>query len=105
MQPATYVLASSRNGTLYIGTTSDLITRVWQHKQGLIAGFTQRYDVHRLVYFELHSEMLFAIAREKQLKRWKRQWKLKLIEAINPNWDDLYDELIGNSADQRQIRS
>jgi putative endonuclease len=93
-QPAVYILASRRNGTLYIGVTSNLIARVRQHKNDVVEGFTDRYAVHTLVYFELHAEMAQAIAREKQLKRWKRAWKLAMIERHNPEWRDLWDEIV-----------
>lgn len=93
-QPAVYALAGRRNGTLYIGVTSDLLARVWQHRSEVLEGFTKRYGVHRLVHFELHPEMAQAIAREKQLKKWKRAWKLELIERHNPEWRDLWDDII-----------
>ncbi len=93
-QPAVYILASKRNGTLYIGVTSDLVQRVWQHKNDVVEGFTKKYGVHRLVYYELHDDMENAIIREKRLKKWNRAWKLRLIEEMNPNWDDLYDSLL-----------
>ena len=83
-QPAVYILASKRNGTLYIGVTSDLVKRVWQHRNDVICGFTKRYKLHFLVWYELHSSMETAIIREKRLKIWKRQWKLELIEKMNP---------------------
>jgi len=89
-----YILASKRNGTLYIGITNDLIRRVYEHKNGLIEGFTKKHGVHRLVYFEETSDIESAIQREKRLKKWNRKWKLELIEKENPNWDDLYDELV-----------
>jgi putative endonuclease len=89
-----YILASQRNGTLYIGVTNDLLLRVAQHKEGKIRGFTQKYKVNQLVYFEDINDIITAIEREKQLKRWKRAWKLKLIEEKNPKWKDLYTELI-----------
>jgi putative endonuclease len=92
-QAAVYIMASKPNGTLYIGVTSNLQKRVWEHKSDSVDGFTKRYGVHRLVYFELHQDMLMAIAREKQLKKWKRAWKLELIEAQNPDWKDLSDEI------------
>lgn len=92
-QPCVYILASKRNGTLYIGVTSKLIKRIWEHKNDLVPGFTQRYRVHYLVYFEQAADMLSAIAREKQLKKWNRQWKLNLIEQTNPGWTDLYTSL------------
>ena len=88
--PAVYILASKRNGTLYIGVTSDLVKRIWEHKNNMVEGFTKRYGVHQLVWYELHESMESAIVREKQLKNWKRKWKLELIEKSNPNWQDLY---------------
>ena len=88
------MLASARNGTLYVGVTSNLIQRVWQHKNGLVEGFTKRYKTQLLVWFEQHEEMLGAIAREKAIKKWERQWKLNLIETGNPEWRDLYAELL-----------
>jgi len=92
-QPAVYILASKRNGTLYIGVTSDLKKRVWEHKQNMVEGFTKRYRVHQLVWYEVHDSMESAIAREKRLKEWKREWKLDLIEQNNPAWLDLYETL------------
>jgi len=92
-QPAVYIMASQRNGTLYIGVTSDLVQRIWQHKHNVVEGFTKKYGVHLLVYFELHDDMEAAIIREKRLKKWNRDWKLRLIEEKNPNWDDLYDSI------------
>jgi putative endonuclease len=88
-QPAVYILASKRNGTLYTGVTSDLVKRVWDHKNNLVAGFTKRYGIHQLVWYELHETMESAITREKRLKSWKRQWKIELIESSNPSWRDL----------------
>jgi putative endonuclease len=85
-QPAVYILASKRNGTFYIGVTSDLQKRVWEHKDNTVEGFTKRYGVHNLVYYELHGDMLSAISREKQMKKWNRAWKLELIEKQNPDW-------------------
>lgn len=93
-QPCVYMLASQRNGTIYIGVTSDLIKRVWEHKQDFVEGFTRQYRVHTLVWFEMHEDMMSAIAREKALKEWKRAWKLKTIETLNPQWRDLYDDLV-----------
>jgi putative endonuclease len=90
-----YILASKRNGTLYIGVTSDLIKRIYEHKHDLVDGFTKRYRVHDLVYFEAHEDIQQAITREKQMKKWKRNWKLRLIEKTNPTWRDLYDEILG----------
>ncbi len=89
-QPAVYILASGYNGTLYIGVTSNLIQRIWQHKSELVEGFTEKYGVHSLVYYELHGDMPAAIRREKQLKKWNRQWKIDLIEKANPTWKDLW---------------
>ncbi|WP_233843176.1 GIY-YIG nuclease family protein [Dyella sp. 2HG41-7] len=93
-QPCVYVLASRRNGTLYIGVTSNLIKRIWQHKNDFVEGFTNRHDVHTLVWYELHATMESAITREKQLKEWKRFWKIRLIEAVNPDWIDFYPTLL-----------
>jgi putative endonuclease len=93
-QPAVYILASKRNGTLYIGVTSNLQKRAWEHKNDLVEGFTRRYGVHRLVYFELHGDMISAIRREKQMKKWNRAWKLQLIERQNPRWNDLWQDII-----------
>ena len=92
-QPAVYILASKRNGTLYIGVTSELAKRVWQHKNDVVDGFTKRYSVHQLVWYELHETMESAIKREKTLKNWKRIWKLELIETSNPGWQDLYETI------------
>jgi putative endonuclease len=86
-------LASERNGTIYIGVTSDLIARVWQHKHNVIEGFTKKYQVHHLVWYEPHENMESAILREKALKKWNRIWKLRLIEQTNPQWQDLYHQL------------
>jgi len=94
-QPAVYMLASQRNGTLYIGVTSDLIQRVWQHKEGLADGFTKTYGVKMLVWYEQHETMESAISKEKAMKKWLRTWKLKTIEKINPDWNDLWPEIIG----------
>ena len=94
MQPAIYILASEPRGTLYVGVTSDLIARVWQHKNDLAKGFTQKYGVHTLVYFELHATMYDAISREQQLKAGSRAKKVALIEAINPDWRDFYPGLL-----------
>jgi len=92
--PCVYILASRRNGTLYVGVTSDLVKRVWEHKNDFVEGFTKRYGVHSLVWYESHPDMLGAIGREKAIKEWRRRWKLELIERLNPWWRDLYDELI-----------
>lgn len=93
--PAVYILASRRNGTLYTGVTSDLPKRVWEHRSDVRDGFSRRYGVHRLVYFELHETMLGAISREKQIKAGSRKKKLMLIESMNPAWRDLYDDIAG----------
>jgi putative endonuclease len=93
-QPCVYILASARNGTLYTGVTSDLVRRVWEHKNNLVQGFTRRYALHTLVWFEVHDDMLAAITREKAIKGWKRRWKLEVIEAMNPSWRDLYPDLL-----------
>jgi putative endonuclease len=93
-QPAVYILASERNGTLYTGVTSDLIKRVWEHKNNVIDGFTRRYSTHMLVWYEIHLTMETAINREKRIKSWSRQWKLELIEKMNPYWKDLYETII-----------
>ena len=82
------------NGTLYVGVTSDLVQRIWQHKSDLVDGFTHRYGVHTLVWFEAHESMESTIAREKAIKEWKREWKLELIEKVNPTWRDFYDEIV-----------
>lgn len=93
MNCCVYILASKRNGTLYTGVTSDLRKRVYAHKTGAMEGFTKKYHVHMLVWYECTENIESAIAREKQIKVWKRKWKLKLIEKENPEWKDLYDEL------------
>ncbi len=89
-----YILASKPNGTLYIGVTSDLVKRVYEHKKKLADGFTKKYNVDMLVYYEATEDIRSAITREKQLKKWKRQWKIELIEKKNPKWEDLYGEII-----------
>jgi putative endonuclease len=93
MRPTVYILASGRRGTLYVGVTSAPVHRIAQHRSGVIPGFTQRHRVHLLVYVEFHARMIDAIRREKQIKEWKRVWKLELIERANPEWRDLSDEL------------
>ena len=90
-----YILASNRNGTLYIGVTNSLIRRIQEHREGLVPGFTKRYAVKLLVYFETHSDINAAILREKRIKRWRRKWKLELIETHNSQWRDLWLELTG----------
>ena len=92
-QPVVYILASKRNGTLYIGVTSDLVKRVWHHKDDVAEGFTKKYGVHTLVYYEMHADMTEAIRREKQLKKWNRAWEIELIEKENPEWLDLWPTL------------
>ena len=94
-QPCVYILASGWDGTLYVGVTSDLLKRVWEHKNDMIEGFTKTYRVHNLVWFEQHESMESAILREKAVKEWKRAWKVELIEKLNPKWQDLYDTLLG----------
>lgn len=94
MQPCVYILASRRDGALYIGVTSNLPARIAQHKAGLLAGFTRRYAIDRLVYFEVHERMDSAIEREKRLKKWYRRWKVELIERHNPEWRDLYGQIV-----------
>ena len=89
-----YLLASGRHGTLYLGVTNDLIRRVYQHKNKLLGGFTARYGIARLVWFECHNDPMSAITREKEIKKWRRDWKIRLIEENNPDWHDLYDELV-----------
>ena len=93
-QPCVYILASQRNGTLYVGVTSNLVQRVWQHKSDLVEGFTKKYGVHTLVWYEAHETMESAIAREKTLKGWRRKWKLDLIETTNSSWRDLYGDIV-----------
>jgi putative endonuclease len=88
-----YILASRPYGTIYIGVTSDLTRRVWQHKEGFVAGFTRKYKVHSLVWYEVHTDIIAAITREKQIKEWPRNWKVKLIQSTNPGWLDLYATL------------
>jgi len=89
----TYIVASGHNGTLYVGSTSDLIKRIWEHKSKVIPGFTARYNVHILVYYEVHETYVEAARREKRFKNWCRQWKLNLIEELNPQWHDLYEDI------------
>jgi len=90
-----YILASKRNGTLYIGVTNNLLRRVWEHKNCLVEGFTKKYHVHKLVYFEIYRDIYGAITREKRMKKWNRQWKIDLIEKANPQWRDLFLDVIG----------
>jgi predicted GIY-YIG superfamily endonuclease len=93
-QPCVYIVASKRNGTLYVGVTSNLPKRAFEHREGLVAGFSKKYSCKLLVWYELHDDMIGAIAREKQIKAGNRARKLALIESLNPNWNDLYDTLI-----------
>jgi putative endonuclease len=92
-RPCVYILASQRNGTLYVGATSDLARRVFEHKEEAIEGFTKDYGVHRIAFYEFHETMNDALTREKRIKKWRRQWKLELIEQSNPQWRDLYADL------------
>ena len=93
-QPCVYLLTSRRNGTLFTGVTSNLVQRVWQHKNNLVDGFTKKYGVHTLVWFEVHETMQTAIEREKAIKEWRRAWKIELIESVNPQWRDLYEDIV-----------
>ena len=88
-----YLLASRRHGTLYLGVTSDLVRRVYEHKSKAVPGFSARYGVDRLVWYEIHQDVLAAIAREKEIKKWRRDWKIALIEADNPDWNDLFEAI------------
>ena len=90
-----YIMASRRNGTLYIGSTRNLIKRVWEHKTKVVSGFTAKYNVHMLVYYEIHQSYIEAARREKRFKNWPRQWKIKLIEQKNSDWCDLYEDICG----------
>ncbi|RAU21954.1 endonuclease [Paramagnetospirillum kuznetsovii] len=93
-RPCVYILASKPNGTLYIGVTSDLARRIWEHKADAVPGFTSRYGVHSLVYVEFHDLMADAILREKRIKKWNRAWKLQMISRGNPTWRDLFDDIV-----------
>ena len=93
--PCVYLLASRPDGVIYIGVTSDIVKRVWQHKSAFVNGFSKKYKVHNLVWFEAHLSMETAIMREKRIKKWKRAWKVELIEECNPGWRDLYGDIIG----------
>jgi putative endonuclease len=88
-----YILASGLNGTIYVGVTSDLVKRVWQHREGLADGFTKQYGIKKLVWYEIHTEIAEAIRREKQIKKWDRNWKIELIQQTNPRWRDLYADI------------
>jgi len=92
--PSVYMLTNKRNGTLYTGVTSNLINRIWQHKNNLVDGFSKKYNTHALVYYEQFDDMYAAISREKQIKKWRRAWKVRLIEEKNPHWCDLYSEIV-----------
>ncbi|GMR06905.1 MAG: GIY-YIG nuclease family protein [Gammaproteobacteria bacterium] len=92
--PCVYILASRQNGTLYTGVSSNLVKRIWEHKNNIYESFTKRYTVHTLVWYEMHETMDTAILREKAIKNWKREWKIKIIEERNPKWRDLYSDLI-----------
>ena len=94
--PCVYVLASGLYGTLYVGVTSDIVRRAWEHRTGAIEGFSRKYGVKRPVYLEFHSGMTEAITREKQMKKWERAWKIALIERENPRWEDLYHGIVGS---------
>ncbi|HUT46981.1 MAG TPA: GIY-YIG nuclease family protein [Sedimentisphaerales bacterium] len=89
-----YILASKKNGTLYIGVTNNLLKRVYEHRNNFVEGFTQKYCIHNLVYYEVYSDILDDITREKRMKKWKRQWKIELIEKSNPQWRDLYSDIM-----------
>jgi len=93
-QPCVYILANQRNGTLYVGVSSDLVKRIWIHKNDFIEGFSKQYGVHSLVFYELHANMAAAITREKQIKKWNRSWKMELIESTNPEWKDLWEQIV-----------
>lgn len=103
-QPCVYILASGERGTLYVGVTSNLVKRVWEHKNNKVDGFTQKYRIHHLVWYEQHETMVTAIAREKAIKEWKRAWKLELIEIQNPVWNDLYPEITGQATEPDGFR-
>ena len=92
-----YILSSKARGTLYIGVANDFLKRIWEHKNKLVEGFTKKYDVHDLVYYEITTDIREAIAREKQMKKWNRDWKIQLIESQNPKWEDLYNSLVNGS--------
>ena len=100
-RPAVYILASSRNGTLYVGVTGALVVRISLHRDGTVPGFTQQYGIHRLVFYEWHEDMESAIRREKRIKEWHRAWKLALVERTNPYWRDLWPDLVGEDTGSR----
>ena len=93
-QAAVYILANKPNGTLYIGVSNDLVKRTWEHRNDMVEGFSKKYGIHRLVYYELYEDMVSAITREKQMKKWHRSWKLELIERQNPDWNDLWEGIV-----------
>ncbi len=93
-QPCVYLLASKQNGTLYSGVTSALVKRIWEHKNNIVEGFTKKYNIHMLVWYEMHETMESAIKREKAIKKWERSWKIDVIEEMNPQWRDLYFDLL-----------
>ena len=93
-KPVVYILASTRNGTLYTGVTINLVRRMYKYKHNLVEGFTKKYKVHTLVYYEIHESMESAITREKKIKTWRRSWKIQLIEQNNPHWNDLYESIL-----------
>ena len=93
-QPCVYIMSSRPRGVLYVGVTSDLVKRAWEHRNHFVAGFTRKYSVDRLIWFEMHETMDSALAREKSIKRWKRAWKIEMIERSNPEWRDLFDEFV-----------
>jgi putative endonuclease len=97
-QPVVYILSSQRNGTLYVGVSSNLVKRIWEHRNDALDGFSKKYGVHLLVYYEQHLSMAEAITREKQIKKWNRAWKIRLIEERNPQWQDLREEITGADA-------
>ena len=94
-QPVIYILSNKKNGTLYVGVTTNLIQRIWQHKNKISVGFSGKYELDKLVYYELHEDIKNAILREKQIKKWRREWKLNLINQQNPHWVDLWDQVLG----------
>lgn len=94
-RPAIYIMTNRRNGTLYVGVSTELVLRVYQHRESLVEGFTKRYGLARLVYYEWHADVASAIRREKRVKRWRREWKLRLVESMNPYWRDLWFDLVG----------
>jgi putative endonuclease len=98
-QPATYLLASARNGTLYVGVTSNLVKRVWEHRNHVVDGYTKKHGVTQLVWYEMHDTMEAAISHEKRIKKWRRDWKLELIEKTNPCWNDLWPQITGSEAE------